>query len=80
MIITRLRSYQQKFSDLFLSNSSETLRFKLALGEFIAVTEGINNAIECLEATATNPADVFLYWLAVLAQIKSVLVLTMSSS
>ncbi|KAF9470250.1 hypothetical protein BDN70DRAFT_821584, partial [Pholiota conissans] len=65
---------QQKWHNLFLSNTPETLQFELALGQFISVTEGGAKAIECLEATATNPADVFLYWLAVLAQIKSALV------
>ena len=43
------------------------------LVQFISVGEGIARAIECLEATATNPADVYLYWLAVLVSIKSAL-------
>lgn len=49
------------------------MQFELDLIQFISVGEGIARAIECLEATATNPADVYLYWLAVLASIKSAL-------
>lgn len=45
----------------------------MTLRQYIAVGEGIAWAIECLEATATNPADVYLYWLAVVARMKQTL-------
>ena len=37
------------------------------------VGQDIARAIECLEANATNPADVYIYWLAIVAQMKRVL-------
>jgi hypothetical protein len=45
----------------------ESLQFELNISQYIAVCEGIARAIECLEASATNPTDIYLYWLAVLA-------------
>ena len=51
----------------------ESLQFELNITQYIAVCEGIARAIECLEASATNPADIYLYWLAVLARLKSTL-------
>jgi hypothetical protein len=50
-----------------------TLQFELTLNQLIAVGEGLAKAIECLEATASNPADVYLLWLAVTAQIAEAL-------
>lgn len=47
-----------------------SLQFDITLTQFIAIGEGIACAIECLEASATSPADVYLYWLAVLSHIK----------
>ena len=64
----------QKWQNIFISNSTDTLQFEISLGQFIAVTEGIAKAIECLEATAANAADVYLYWLVILSHLKSALV------
>lgn len=50
-----------------------SLQFDIIFTQFIAVGEGIARAIECLEATATNPADVYMYWLAVLGHLKNAL-------
>ncbi|KAF5312309.1 hypothetical protein D9619_003512 [Psilocybe cf. subviscida] len=62
------------YNDLFLEeNSMERLAFQMSLTQFIAVGEGIARAIECLEATSTNPADVYLYWLAVVSHMKQAL-------
>lgn len=43
----------------------------------MAVGRPIANALECLEATASNPADVYLYWLAILAHMKETLKIAM---
>jgi hypothetical protein len=43
------------------------------LSQLIAVGEGLVKAIKCLEATASNPADVYLLWLTVTAQIAEAL-------
>lgn len=65
----------QDYNDLFLEqNSMERLAFQMSLTQFIAVGEGIARAIECLEATSANPANVYLYWLAVVAHMKQALV------
>ena len=61
-----------KYNDLFIKKGA-AVQFESDLVQFISVGEGIARAIECLEATATNPADVYLYWLAVLASIKNAL-------
>lgn len=54
-------------------NTQATLQFQIHLTQFVAVGEGIARAIECLEASSTNPADVYLYWLAVVAKMKQTL-------
>lgn len=43
------------------------------MNQLIAVGEGSAKAIECLEALETNPADVYLFWLAVTAHMKRTL-------
>ncbi len=45
----------------------------MELSQFINVSNPPARAIECLEATSANPADVYLYWLAILAGTKDVL-------
>lgn len=45
----------------------------MELTQFIAVGNPPARAIECLEATSANPADVYLYWLAILAGMKDAL-------
>ena len=41
--------------------------------QFIAVDGGIAHAIECLEVNSSNPADVYLYWLAIVTKMKQTL-------
>ena len=62
----------QKYNDVFVDNM-EHLNFQLRLTQFVAVGEGFARCIECLEAGQTNPADVYLYWLALVARLKQVL-------
>ncbi|KAF8237615.1 hypothetical protein L208DRAFT_1246588, partial [Tricholoma matsutake] len=47
-----------------------SLQFEIMLNQLISVGEGLAKAIVCLEATSSNPANVYLYWLAVLAHMK----------
>ncbi|RXW11937.1 hypothetical protein EST38_g13918 [Candolleomyces aberdarensis] len=47
--------------------------FEIALSQLVSVGQPLARAIECLEAASTNPADVFLYWIAVTAKVKDVL-------
>ncbi|KDR72460.1 hypothetical protein GALMADRAFT_142787 [Galerina marginata CBS 339.88] len=64
------------YNNLFTQNMA-SLQFELRLTQFVAVGEGIARCIECLEATAkataTNPADIYLYWLAMLARMRQTL-------
>ncbi|KAF8060837.1 ribonuclease H-like domain-containing protein [Lyophyllum atratum] len=62
-----------KHGDTFINNTATTLKFEIYLTQFLKVTMGIARAIQCLEASSTNAADVYLYWLAVVAQIKQAL-------
>ena len=45
----------------------------MEISQFVDIGYPIAGAIECLEAAATNPADVYLYWLAIVARLKEVL-------
>ncbi|KIM38034.1 hypothetical protein M413DRAFT_76363 [Hebeloma cylindrosporum] len=62
-----------KYQHVFIENTQATLQFEIHITQFIATGEGIARAIECLEANSTNPADVYLYWLAVVAKMKQTL-------
>lgn len=70
---SRSSTLSQKYNQSFLDNTQATLQFQIHLTQFVSVGEGIARAIECLEANATNPADVYLYWLAVVAKMKQTL-------
>ncbi|CAA7260791.1 unnamed protein product [Cyclocybe aegerita] len=61
-----------KANHIFL-NENARLRFEILLVQFIEVGSGIARAIECLEAESATPADVYLYWLAILASMKQAL-------
>lgn len=52
---------------MFLHSQSLHLEFRLHLGQLVAVTMPLAKAIKCLESPHTNPGDVLLFWLAVLA-------------
>lgn len=45
----------------------------MVLTQFVGVGYGIARAVECLEAVATNPADVYMYWLAILGDMEKAL-------
>lgn len=50
-----------------------TLQFEISLTQFIALGSPFARAIECLEASSASPADVYLFWLAILGGIKDAL-------
>jgi hypothetical protein len=58
---------------MFIQNSAATLQFELSLNQFITVGEVLAKAIKCLEAAASNPADVYLSWLAVTTHMRAAL-------
>lgn len=60
-----------------MANTPTTLDFEMRLNQFVAVGEPIARAIDCLEGTHVNPADVYLYWLAILAYMKRTLLTCM---
>jgi hypothetical protein len=51
-----------------------SLQFEIKLNQLIMVGEGPARAITCLEATCSNSADIYLFWLAVTAWVKEALV------
>jgi hypothetical protein len=65
----------QKWGGLYDGKNGATagLLFEMALSQFVDIGYPIAGAIKCIEAAATNPADVYLYWLAILARMKEVL-------
>ncbi|KAF9526167.1 ribonuclease H-like domain-containing protein [Crepidotus variabilis] len=50
-----------------------TLQFEILLTQFIAIGDPFARTIQCLEATSTNPADVYLYFIALVARLKQAL-------
>ena len=65
----------QKWEGLYNGKNGATagLLFEMEVSQFVDIGHPIACAIECIEATATNPADVYLYWLAIIARLKEVL-------
>ncbi|KAJ2930461.1 hypothetical protein H1R20_g6639, partial [Candolleomyces eurysporus] len=59
--------------DVYILNSPATLQFEIQLTQIISVGDPFARAIQCLEATATNPADVYLYWIAIISRLKTAL-------
>lgn len=51
----------------FLKNSAVARRFGHELHQMVSVLAPIAKALKCLEAIDSTPADVYLYWLAVMA-------------
>ncbi len=49
------------------------LIFELQLNQLITVCEPGARTIECLEAAQTTPADVYLFWVAMMAAMKDAL-------
>jgi len=68
-------SLLQKWDGVYNGKNGATagLLFEMALSQFVDIGYPIACAIECLEAAAANPADIYLYWLAIVARMKEVL-------
>ncbi|KAG1748346.1 ribonuclease H-like domain-containing protein [Suillus paluster] len=58
---------------LFEVNTTDSLMFQVALAKLIAITGPYAKAIQCLESAHTTCADVYLYWLAIVAQMEQLL-------
>ncbi|KAH9970487.1 ribonuclease H-like domain-containing protein, partial [Lactifluus volemus] len=53
----------------FMSSTAQSIDLELSLTKLIAVIGPFAKAIQCLESPHTNPADVYLYWLAIVSQL-----------
>ncbi|TFK60107.1 hypothetical protein BDN72DRAFT_883752 [Pluteus cervinus] len=51
------------------SDEYQTLDLSMSLKRLIRLLRPLARAIQCLEAKNTNPSDVYLYWLAIVAQL-----------
>ncbi|KAG5634248.1 hypothetical protein H0H81_002717, partial [Sphagnurus paluster] len=72
-LVTLEKIQLPKYNEAFINNLPTTLQFEIQLNQFLALGMGISQAIECLEASSTNAADVYLYWLAVVAKMNRAL-------
>jgi hypothetical protein len=52
-----------------MSSTAQSIDLELSLTKLIAVIGPFAKAIQCLESPHTNPADVYLYWLAIVSQL-----------
>ena len=52
-----------------MSFTAQTINLELSLTKLIAVIGPFVKAIQCLNSPHTNPADVYLYWLAIVSQL-----------
>jgi hypothetical protein len=52
-----------------LSHPTEAIQLELDLSKLIEVIGPFAKSIQCLESTHSTPADVFLFWLAIMAQL-----------
>ncbi|KAG2158711.1 uncharacterized protein EDB93DRAFT_1076704, partial [Suillus bovinus] len=55
------------------ANTTDSLMFQVALAKLVAITGPYTKAIQCLESAHTTCADVYLYWLAIVAQMEQLL-------
>lgn len=55
------------------ANTTDSLMFQVALAKLVAIMGPYMKAIQCLESAHTMCADVYLYWLAIVAQMKQLL-------
>src|SRR5436190_5155818 len=55
-----------------LDHPADVIQLELGLVKLLEVIGPIAKAIKCLESTHSTPADVYLFWLAVMAQLEEV--------
>ncbi|KAI4522829.1 hypothetical protein K525DRAFT_197894 [Schizophyllum commune Loenen D] len=66
-LVVRDRTIDCEFEDFFMSDSSwDATCFHKELDDLVALTISIAKAIACLEAVETSPADVYIFWHAVM--------------
>ena len=63
----------QKVHHLFVKNSHSGVRFRMELQRLIKVLMPFAKTIACLESSQLNPADIYLFWLAILSSLKHLL-------
>ncbi|KAL1671215.1 hypothetical protein EV122DRAFT_256649 [Schizophyllum commune] len=65
--LVKLPCFKREFEDFFMSDSSwDAACFHKELDDLVALTISIAKAIACLEAVETSPADVYIFWHAVM--------------
>ncbi|KAF9501095.1 hypothetical protein BDN71DRAFT_1479683 [Pleurotus eryngii] len=57
----------------FMPNLALTICFKMDLQQFLSITEPLVKSITYLESTHATPADVYLFWLAIMAHMNNIL-------
>ncbi|KII82917.1 hypothetical protein PLICRDRAFT_120092 [Plicaturopsis crispa FD-325 SS-3] len=63
----------KKNNHLFVKNSVTGLKFEMELTQLISILKPIAKSIACIESSMTTPADVYLFWLAILGSAKRLL-------
>lgn len=71
MIRNLLDSFQL-LQSLF-EDDEDTVAFEIGLKRLGAVLMPFARAIQCLEAKETNLADVYIYWIAIVAQLRDLI-------
>jgi hypothetical protein len=63
----------QDVNSLFVPDSRATATFELALDQLLAVLAPPAKSLTCLESSHSTVADVYLFWLAVMASLEEVI-------
>lgn len=72
--LTDTTAFQNKeVHHLFVKNSHSGATFRMQLQRLIKVLTPFAKTIACLESSQSNPADVYLFWLAILSSLKHIL-------
>ncbi|EIN10008.1 hypothetical protein PUNSTDRAFT_39177, partial [Punctularia strigosozonata HHB-11173 SS5] len=59
----------EDYTDLFRANTVETAAFEKALQKLLSVLGPVACAIQCLESSKATLADVYIFWLAIVAHL-----------
>ncbi len=57
----------------FIPKTVSTVTFEMSLQQFLSVTEPLAKSITCLESTHATAADVYVFWLAIMASMDDIL-------
>ena len=64
------RHQNKEVNQMFIENSHHGAIFQAKLKQMIKILSPFAKAIACLESSQANPADVYLFWLAILSTLK----------